>query len=434
MCWSILTGSFVASIRYRVGQNVPKQSRIELLPFCLLTLFLLVADGNLASAKADEFILKSGGRLYGKLLNPKENPRKVYSIELENGGFLSLENEMVVQVVKETLKVKKYNEELKNHENTVEGHWEMSDWAAKNRMGQQQQFHLEQIIALESDHEGARKKLGYKFKDGKWYRPADQMKAKGMVKVGSKWLTLQAKQIADEKSAQKGVASSWNKKIRQIQKNLFHRREQVAATALAELRAIEEGAAAPAVVNWFKNETNQNVQFELIRLLGKINTPLTLSALSEYAILSPSAEVRDRCLDELARLDAGNFVKDGYLDYINKGNNLQINRAAYALGRLGVTEAVVPLILALNTDHTVTVKKARQGSTNVGFDNQGGGGLSVGSRKPLTEVKTYKNREVLAALRKLVEYPPAASYNEALWLDWFEKKSLANYHSLRRGR
>ncbi len=78
-------------------------------------------------------------------------------------------------------------------------------------------------------------------------------------------------------------------------------------------------------------------------------------------------------------------------------DNAQVNRAAEALGRLGVPSAVGPLIAALETRHVVvTGDGTAEGSTSATF-TPAGGGLSMGGG-PKRQIVTVRNERVLEAL------------------------------------
>ena len=82
---------------------------------------------------------------------------------------------------------------------------------------------------------------------------------------------------------------------------------------------------------------------------------------------------------------------------LHGSDNARVNRAAEALGRLGVPSAVAPLIDALQTKHVVVQGDGTgEGSMTAAFTPAGGGLSMGGGPKKVTVVA--KNDRVLEAL------------------------------------
>ena len=108
-----------------------------------------------------------------------------------------------------------------------------------------------------------------------------------------------------------------------------------------------------------------------------------------------------------------------------------VNRAGWALGRLGNPEAVLPLINALVTTHQQMVGGG--GGINAGFGSDGGVGFGAGG-KPKIIQRDFMNQDVLSALSQLV--PPGFnySYNEEAWHHWYTRANTPTAVNLRRDR
>jgi beta-glucosidase-like glycosyl hydrolase len=112
-------------------------------------------------------------------------------------------------------------------------------------------------------------------------------------------------------------------------------------------------------------------------------------------------------------------------------DNAQVNRAAEALGRLGVASAVLPLIAALETEHASIVTDGRApGSTSATF-TPSGGGFSMGGGPKRVMVK-LRNDRVLEALIALTGMN--FQWDQAAWRAWLaNERSLPPDFDLRRG-
>jgi len=111
-------------------------------------------------------------------------------------------------------------------------------------------------------------------------------------------------------------------------------------------------------------------------------------------------------------------------------DNDRINRAAEALGGLGSTAAIAPLIGALQTEHILVVGGgAAEGSTTATF-TPSGGGLSMGSG-PKRQKTRVQNQRVLEALVRLTG--ENFEWNIAAWQAWLAHRQTPPDFDPRRG-
>jgi HEAT repeat protein len=112
-------------------------------------------------------------------------------------------------------------------------------------------------------------------------------------------------------------------------------------------------------------------------------------------------------------------------------DNARVNRAAEALGRLGVPTAIGPLITALETRHLAVVGDGQPaGSTSATFTPQGGG-LAMGGG-PKRKLVAVRNARVLEALVTLTG--ENFEWNADAWRAWLvNERSLPADFDPRRG-
>ena len=147
---------------------------------CAAIVFLAM----LRPAVGEVFLLRSGGRIEGELVNPDENPRTSYVISLPNGGQLTLDAKVVEKMQPVQPELAEYEKVRRQHPDTVQGQLQMSDWCRDHNLLSQRKTHLERILQLDPDQVEARRILGYrKFKD-KWMTLEEEMADKGYVKRG----------------------------------------------------------------------------------------------------------------------------------------------------------------------------------------------------------------------------------------------------------
>jgi len=170
-------------------------------PTLALTL-LLVACFSLTLA-ADELVLKAGGKITGKIVEETDAHVK---IKTKFGGVLTIKRADIKEVVHKKSKGDIYKEKVaKIAPKDVKALWELAEWCRAEGLGKQYRATLKKIIAVDPDHEKARKGLGHvRYKDGWVTRKAlekmekaaleKEMKAKGMVKYKGKWVTQEEKE------------------------------------------------------------------------------------------------------------------------------------------------------------------------------------------------------------------------------------------------
>jgi HEAT repeat protein len=120
-----------------------------------------------------------------------------------------------------------------------------------------------------------------------------------------------------------------------------------------------------------------------------------------------------------------------YVQALKSKDNVVVNRAGYALGRIGDVAAISPLIDALVTKHKYQVS-AGGPEISAGFGT-GGGGLNVGGNAPQIIEKEEQNQRVLQALMKL-SANQSFEYDEQAWRAWFVDQQMRQHINSRRDK
>lgn len=365
------------------------------------------------SARAEIFILSSGGRVVGELVNRDENPRKQYIIELENGSRLTLDAAQVEKIERPKAAVLEYEKIRADYPDTVAGQWSLAEWCREKKLLTQRETHLKRILELDPDHADARKALGYTKIDGKWQRRDDLMKERGYVYSKGKWMLPQEIEQQAEKAKQEATSVEWAQKIARWRKWLGTKKDD---EAKEELRKITDPAALKPIIQGLKTEQSPDVRVLLVEVLRNIDTPEAERALTIDAIDDASEEVRLTCLDYLKtkrRPDAVAY----FVGKLKAKDNDTVNLAGVALREMRDPSAIRPLIDALVTTHRIKVFQP-SGDTSANFSNGpggGGNGLSVGN-KPRFIQKDFANQAVLDALVAITGQN--FSWDRQAWIAW----------------
>src|SRR6267142_1736215 len=213
-----------------------------------LAIGLCAASAALASlpARAEVFILKSGGRIEGEHLNPNRERGQPYHLRTGEGVQLYLADSTVQRVIVKTDLDKQYETLLAKTDNSVEGQWGLAEWCKEAGLTEQRKRHLQAVISLAPDHAEARKALGYQRYGSRWLTHEEHLQSLGYSKYKGAWRLQQEIEI-DNRLAQQELLS---KKLR---KDIFRWFEQVANSgryadaAERELNAIHDPEAAGAL-------------------------------------------------------------------------------------------------------------------------------------------------------------------------------------------
>lgn len=384
-------------------------------------------------ARADVFVLANGGQIEGRLLNPDQKPREQYVVEMPGGGQITLNKSQVERVEDRSAALQWYQTAAPQVPHTVAGQWAIAEQCKERNLKAQREFHLQRILELDPEHKDARYALGYSRVDGRWVRPDELMVAQGYVRYRGAWRIAQdvaLEQIADRDEKQ---VRDWRQKLKTWGTWIAKRRgnEQAAVEAI---RAIDDPAAAPALAEIVTDaDTPNDVKKLCIAALGKLQAPAAVHAFIDRALNDRDVNVRDACLDQLAKFGTAQAVSE-FQKLLRSPDNQKVNRGAACLAALRRPEATLPLINALVTEHKFLVPQGGSpGSLNLGFGGGPGGGgnaFGVGGRPKLV-TKQLHNEQVLNAL---VAIHPGVNfgYDVARWQQWYTDQFAPPTSNLRR--
>lgn len=144
---------------------------------------LLFFVGAAASAaRADEVVLRNGAVFSGVVR--EEGDRVVVEID---AGTMTFRRADVREIRRTEDPLQEFERRLRAAAD-AEAYYELALWARERGLTSRAQELFRKVIALEPDHEGARKALGHEKVEGRWMEPDEAMVARGFVKVDGRWL------------------------------------------------------------------------------------------------------------------------------------------------------------------------------------------------------------------------------------------------------
>lgn len=241
------------------------------------------------------------------------------------------------------------------------------------------------------------------------------------------WRTAQEIEIIERNEKTALAHKQWNKKLERLRQDLA---TGAAADAAEELAEITDPQAVPALTAALASDPLRRVRLLYIESLLRIGTPAAQAALVAAAVDHPDLETRIDATDRLAKL-APQAAANALAAALAGPDNARINRAAAALGRLGVATVVPQLVNVLETRHVVTVGDGPpEGSTTATFTPSGGAGLSMGSSRRQMAVP-MKNEQVLEAIVTLTG--ENFGWDLTAWRGWLARQRAPASIDLRRG-
>jgi HEAT repeat protein len=257
--------------------------------------------------------------------------------------------------------------------------------------------------------------------------PQELMSARGLVRYRGMWRTVQEIELIEQSDRVNLAQKEWVTRLERLRKRLDEPRQ--AAAVAEEIREIADPFAVPAIVAALGRERMPRVRADYVEALSHIRGPAAVQALVSVAVDHADPETRILAVERL--VDIGpEMAAQAIAGALGGVDNARINRAAEAIGRLGSTASIGPLIEALETEHMVVVGGgAPEGSTTATF-TPGGGGLSMGSG-PKRQKTRVQNQRVLEALVRLTG--ENFEWNTAAWRAWLANRQSPPDFDPRRG-
>ncbi len=381
------------------------------------------------TTRADRFELFSGGSVEGRLLNPDESPREQYLIETPQGIQLALAADQVRQHKPLQPEQAAYRQRSVQTADTPEGHWELAEWCQEQGLLSEKRSHLRRLVELDPDHAEARRVLGYQRVGERWMTRDELMAARGYVLYEGDWRTPQDVEVRRRESARRQQEIDHKSNLKRWRAALTSRNADRAREAAQQILDLSHPLAAPALIEALDKEENYQVRLLLLKALGGIRGSAAVGGLVERAVLDADAEMREVAIEMLAPYRDDPYVAGQLVKALKSNANDEVNRAAYALGKLANQETVLPLIEALVTRHKVR-SQGPPGEVNAGFSKTQGGGFSFGKGGPREVVVPVKNPDVLSALSAITGQ--SFAFDQRAWKAWYTANRRIEKINLRR--
>jgi len=255
------------------------------------------------------------------------------------------------------------------------------------------------------------------------------MTERGFVRYRGAWRTSQEIELIERSERETVARKQWVPRLEKLRRRLDD--PATSATAAEELREIVDPAAVPALGGAVARESVAQVRAFLLEALARIGTPDAMAILVQVAIDHADPDTRLTAVERLQAIGP-RIAEPALVAALGGPDNARVNRAAEAIGALGLATAAPALVDALETEHVVIASDGRQaGQTSVAFGNSGGDGLSLGGGPKKGKV-LLRNEAALAALVRITGQD--FQWNLPAWRQWLASRETAAPVDLRRGR
>jgi len=218
-------------------------------------------------------------------------------------------------------------------------------WADKAGLAKQRKDVLAKVLALDPEHEGARKALLQERQDGKWLKGSELLQAKGFVSHDGHWLLREEAEMLARRGAVKQMSTGETRVKELLEKASGGERAQsFALEALQGLSA--EDKIRPALRMLRRGEPDGREM--AAKVLAMVDDVDVIRPLVYAAIMDRSPKVRAEAVQALVKIDHADTVHPFGKALFAESAAVRMN-AAEAIGAIGGAPSVMYLVKRVQT-------------------------------------------------------------------------------------
>jgi hypothetical protein len=225
------------------------------------------------------------------------------------------------------------------------GHYTLGLWCAKEGLADEARLEFERVIALDPDHEGARRELGYVKHRDRWLARDEAMRAKGLVLHEGRWLLpeeVKALLLPKSELQRKRQAQA---KARSFLKKMSGADPKVQRIAMKALDGIDDRYKVEPLA-YALRYPSEHVRTYAAKELGRIKDRRALRPLIHRSLMDTEEAVRDAALAAVKQFDDPNLLSP-YVGAMFSENEALAANAAHAVGEMGEVIGIEYLVYKL---------------------------------------------------------------------------------------
>jgi hypothetical protein len=312
---------------------------------------------------ADIVRLPNGGEVRGELSESRKSGEPI-EVKTLLGGRIVLDVSQAESVSRRPALVEEYVTRSRRIPDTLEAHWELANWCRDNGLTRQRNEQLGHVIAYDPEHAAARRALGHIRHQGEWMSRDDAMKAQGYVKYKGKYVTRQELDLLNKTAAEREAEVEWYPKVRTWFGWATGQNSTRRGKGLESLLSIDSADANPALDEFIGDSDDMSWRLFFVERLRVIAGEKPVPILVRLSLKDAEPRVRKAAFSSIDHEHLDRALP--YLvEALEDETNDIVQRAAEALGAIGDTRAVPPLIRALVTSHKVNVQVPSQNTVSI---------------------------------------------------------------------
>jgi hypothetical protein len=338
----------------------------------------LVGIAAATPVRADRIVIRGGGEIRGVVLPQDGESTGIVRVLTPTASRpMEFRGDQIREVVADPADpLHEYVERSSRAGQTGAERVELASWCERNGLSGPAQIEYRRAIEAEPQNAVARKKLGYVYHNGTWLTYAEQKRAQGLVQYKGKWLAPEEKAEQERQQAFGAAQKTWARRLSDLRRRWLGPDAAARESAEGELLALRDPAAAAPLARVFGGD-DPSIRIRVAQWLGGIPGEEAREELIRLVLREESHEVRQAALRELDSRREGE-TPARLVEALKAKEQIIVSRAAWALGTLGVTEAIPRLIAALVRVETQTVMEPGGGGMGVAFGTVGPGPVIPG--------------------------------------------------------
>jgi hypothetical protein len=298
-------------------------------------------------AWGDEIRLRGGGEIQGKLIVDPRAPQTVQVLLLRGSKPLVLQKAQVLEVIPRPSPLDEYVVRKRELASSAQAEYELGTWCEGKGLADLARAHYEAALARNASFEPAHKKLGHILHDGQWLSRDDVRHGQGLVKYRGQWITEEEKAKRDGAAQAAAAQAGWLRRIKLLRQAILSAPEDRRREAESALMHIQEPEAVGPLVKALGKDPAP-LRLLLAHVLGQIPGKESSRALVQVLLADPEDEVRTAVVEHLGGRNEPEIGRQ--LAQSLRSKDLRVvNRAAWAIGQLGLVLAVPRLVGALES-------------------------------------------------------------------------------------
>lgn len=385
---------------------------------------------------ADRFQLKDGRVLTGKVvrtdtISEEQKEETRLAIEVASGVRVDVYESDLSRSgghLKTDPREEEYRQKITRLSDTADAHYKAAQWCTQQGLRDLARAHYFRTIDLNPNHSEARAAVGYtKSSDtGRWVKRENQMHERGKILHKGKWIFPEYIPMDYSNQQQQQELAALKKNINRWHSEVLRDHAGKGSQALAQLEQLDDPLAIEPIGQLLLNRqrgglapASPTLKRTYVAFLARFDQPAAIVPLAHACVADNDPTIRNAALDAIGSRGR-NVAIPVLTSYLRGRNNELINRAGFALGQLGASEAILPMIDALITRHEF------ENSTS---DSYSPGGLAVGGSKK--RIVDLENESVRSSLTQITGQG-ALGYDKTQWRNWYASVYAVPAGDLRR--